>query len=60
MEENEKQNWHRVEESVHEDDTGVLIQALHVWESEWVNLKKYANLELLRNVVKDGIVLWRA
>jgi len=41
-------------------DTGVLIQALPVWEREWANPKDYSNPELLDNIVRDGIVLWRA
>ncbi len=41
-------------------DTGVLIQALPVWEREWANPKGYSNPELLENIVRDGIVLWRA
>lgn len=41
-------------------DTGVLIQALPVWEREWANPKGYSTPELLENIVRDGIVLWRA
>ncbi|MGC8119996.1 nucleotidyltransferase family protein [Marinobacter sp. VGCF2001] len=41
-------------------DTGVLIQALPVWEREWANPQGYSNPELLENIVRDGIVLWRA
>ncbi|MEP3561772.1 MAG: hypothetical protein ABJM19_00380 [Marinobacter sp.] len=41
-------------------ETGVLIQALPIWEREWGNPKVYSNPELLHNVVQDGIVLWRA
>ena len=41
-------------------DTGVLIQALPVWEREWTNPEGYSNPELLENIVRDGIVLWRA
>lgn len=41
-------------------ETGVLIQALPVWESEWANPKDYSNPELLQNIFRDGIVLWRA
>ena len=40
-------------------ETGVLIQALPVWECEWVTPEAYSNPELLRNVANDGIVLWR-
>ena len=41
-------------------ETGVLIQALPIWECEWANPEAYSNPELLRNVANDGIVLWRA
>ena len=41
-------------------DTGVLIQALPVWECEWANPKGYSTPELLENIVRDGLVLWRA
>lgn len=41
-------------------DTGVLIQALPVWECEWANPNGYSTPELLENIVRDGIVLWRA
>ncbi|MCE0760084.1 nucleotidyltransferase domain-containing protein [Marinobacter sp. G11] len=41
-------------------ETGVLIQALPVWEREWANPKDYSNPELLENIATDGIVLWRA
>ncbi|WP_323753280.1 nucleotidyltransferase domain-containing protein [Marinobacter sp.] len=41
-------------------DTGVLIQALPVWEREWANPEGYSNPGLLQNIVRDGIVLWRA
>jgi antitoxin ChpS len=41
-------------------DTGVLIQALPVWEREWANPKGYSNPGLLQNIVRDGLVLWRA
>ena len=41
-------------------ETGVLIQALPVWENEWANPAGYSNTDLLQNVARDGIVLWRA
>lgn len=40
-------------------ETGVLIQALPVWECEWASPEAHSNPELLRNVANDGIVLWR-
>ncbi|MFB2706685.1 MULTISPECIES: nucleotidyltransferase domain-containing protein [Marinobacter] len=40
-------------------ETGVLIQALPVWESEWCNPDNYSNPELLHAVARDGIILWQ-
>ena len=40
-------------------ETGVLIQALPVWESEWCNPDNYSNPELLHPVARDGIILWQ-
>lgn len=39
-------------------ETGVLIQALPVWESEWCNPDNYSNPGLLHSVARDGIPLW--
>lgn len=39
-------------------ETGVLIQPLPIWESEWNNPKNYSNPALLQNIVREGIVLW--
>lgn len=41
-------------------ETGVLIQALPVGESEWANSTGYSNPTLLQNIAREGIVLWRA
>jgi len=41
-------------------DTGVLIQALPVWEREWANPTGYSNPTLFQNIAREGIVLWRA
>lgn len=41
-------------------DTGVLIQALPVWEREWANPNSHSNPALLQNIAREGIVLWRA
>ncbi|MBL3557606.1 MULTISPECIES: nucleotidyltransferase domain-containing protein [Marinobacter] len=41
-------------------ETGILIQALPVWESEWANPEDYFNPDLLQNITRDGIVLWLA
>jgi len=41
-------------------ETGVRIQALPVWESEWAHPEDYSNQDLLQNIARDGIVLWRA
>ncbi|WP_375176611.1 nucleotidyltransferase domain-containing protein [Marinobacter mobilis] len=40
--------------------TGVLIQALPVWECEWENPASYSNPTLLQNIAREGIVLWKA
>jgi len=40
-------------------ETGVLIQALPVWESEWRNPGKYSNPDLLHAVARDGLILWQ-
>ncbi|WP_278351297.1 MULTISPECIES: nucleotidyltransferase family protein [Marinobacter] len=41
-------------------DTGVLIQALPIWERERASPRDYSNPELLENLAMDGIVLWHA
>ena len=41
-------------------ETGVLIQALPVWECEWANPAGYSNPVLRQNIAREGIVLWRA
>jgi antitoxin ChpS len=38
-------------------DTGIRIQPLPVWQSEWDNPDQYSNTQLLRNIAKDGIWL---
>ncbi len=41
-------------------DTGVLIQALPIWERERASPREYSNPELLENLAMVGIVLWHA
>ena len=41
-------------------ETGILIQALPVWESEWANPTGYSNPALLQNITREGVVLWSA
>ena len=41
-------------------ETGVLIQALPIWESEWANPTGYSNPALLQNITREGVVLWSA
>lgn len=41
-------------------DTGVLIQALPIWESEWANPNGYSNPALLQNIAREGIILWQS
>jgi len=38
-------------------DTGIRIQPLPVWQSEWDNPDAHSNPPLLRNIAKDGIYL---
>jgi antitoxin ChpS len=40
-------------------ETGVLIQALPVWENEWANPAGYSDPSLLHNIAREGILLWR-
>jgi len=41
-------------------ETGILIQALPVWECQWTNPGCYFNPSLLQNIALEGIMLWRA
>jgi len=38
-------------------DTGIRIQPLPVWESEWAHPETYSNPHLLHNIARDGIAL---
>ena len=38
-------------------ETGVLIEALPVWEEEWEHPENYRNPALLRNIDREGIRL---
>ena len=38
-------------------DTGIRIQPLPVWKSEWAHPERYANPHLLRNIAREDIVL---
>ncbi|MGS0741503.1 nucleotidyltransferase domain-containing protein [Glaciimonas sp. GG7] len=38
-------------------ETGVLIEALPVWEDEWDHPENYNNPVLLRNIAREGIRL---
>ena len=35
-------------------ETGVLVQALPVWESEWSRPEQYDSPDLLRNIAREG------
>ena len=37
--------------------TGIRIQPLPVWESEWGEPERYSNPYLLRNIAREGIAL---
>jgi len=38
-------------------DTGILVQPLPVWETEWQNPETYPNPDLLANIRREGISL---
>ena len=38
-------------------DTGIRIQPLPVWESEWAHPESYSNPHLLINIAREGITL---
>jgi predicted nucleotidyltransferase len=38
-------------------DTGMRIQPLPVWQSEWEDPENYSNPHLLKNIVREGIRL---
>lgn len=38
-------------------DTGVRIQPLPVWQSEWEHPENYSNPHLLKNIAREGIRL---
>ncbi|PPK49907.1 antitoxin ChpS [Marinobacter persicus] len=39
-------------------EMGVLIQAFPVWESEWAHPASYSNPDILRNIAREGIIIW--
>ena len=38
-------------------ETGILVQALPIWEAEWANPMGYSNPRLLENIGREGIRL---
>ncbi len=38
-------------------DTGIRIQPLPIWQSEWDHPEQYANPELLLNIQREGVLL---
>ncbi|KXS54833.1 MAG: DNA polymerase subunit beta [Marinobacter sp. T13-3] len=40
-------------------EMGVLIQAFPVWESEWDHPASYSNSNILQNIAREGIIIWR-
>lgn len=41
-------------------ETGVLIQALPIWETEWRHPERYSNPVLLKNIALDGVIIWQS
>lgn len=41
-------------------ETGVLIQALPIWETEWRHPERYSNPTILLNIAREGILIWRS
>lgn len=41
-------------------DTGVLIQALPMWESEWTDPAGHSNPSLLQSIAREGLILWQS
>ena len=39
-------------------ETGVLIQAFPIWEGEWERPDTYASPAILKNVAREGIIIW--
>lgn len=39
-------------------ETGVLVQAFPVWESEWKYPAGYSNPETLQNIARENIIVW--
>ena len=37
-------------------ETGILVEALPIWEEEWANPNEYCNPYLLRNIERDGVI----
>jgi predicted nucleotidyltransferase len=38
-------------------DSGIRIQPLPIWQTEWDHPEQYSNPELLRNIQREGILL---
>jgi antitoxin ChpS len=38
-------------------DSGIRIQPLPIWETEWANPKRYSNPRLLENIAREGLAL---
>ncbi len=38
-------------------DTGIRVQALPIWETEWASPENYSNPRLLTNIRRDGVRL---
>lgn len=40
-------------------ETGVMIQAFPVWQDEWAHPDKYSNPAILKNIAREGIIIWQ-
>jgi len=38
-------------------DSGIRIQPLPIWESEWAHPERYSNPRLLENIAREGLAL---
>lgn len=39
-------------------ETGLLVQAFPIWNSEWQQPEKYSNPTVLTNIAREGLIIW--